>query len=285
MAEKSAAPPSRAKPENVTVRTEQRRNPVKGKASTDEGLRIASTKRRQQPLAIIDLTLAPPAALQALESIGRRSAARFLGDEIDARPTFASVAREVGQYLRSDATINSGILMSLALLRWRSSVETMDDTERKQSIAALMAYVAELQAEGVLEGVPSGRLARVVKLIGEAVAVLSEPSVANAPLFRERSPSPDTGKPPTAIEWFELVWKERVMAGEVTGDDIRRHDAHYYSTLASALSKRGKKISEVLPPSPTRALKVTDIPEGEDRQRFLNRERVKRHRANKRNPK
>lgn len=155
----------------------------------------------------------------------------------------------------------------------------MDDAERKQTIADLMAYIGELQTSGVLEAVPSGRLARVAKLIGEVAEVIADDPSTYIPLFRDREIDPKTGKKPTALEWFEKVWKPRVTAGEATGDEIRQIDPAFYSNWASMLTKRGQKVSDVLPPSPTRSRIGPTEKDRTEHQRKRNRDRMRRYRA------
>jgi hypothetical protein len=153
----------------------------------------------------------------------------------------------------------------------------MGEAERTQSIAALMSYVARLQAEGAIEGLPSGRLARVVKLVGAAVEVIDGKN--DIPLFADRRPKPDTLKLPTALEWFEQVWAPRVLAGDAVGDDIRGHDQKFYQALASALHRRGQSLSDILPPSPTRGFKPGTPKERAERRRGITRASVRRFRA------
>lgn len=181
----------------------------------------------------------------------------------------------------ADESINSAKLSADARQFLRRALEHMDDAERKQTIAALMAYIGKLQTSGALESVPSDRLARVAKLIGEAAEIVSVDPDSYIPLFRDREIDPATGKKPTALEWFDQVWKPLVEAGEATGDDIRQSDPAFYSNWASMLTKRGQKVSEFLPPSPTRG-KIQETEE-ERRKRLSSAasKRVQRWRKNK----
>lgn len=195
----------------------------------------------------------------------------------DTKQAFAALAVGIGAVFRSVESINSAKLQADAQQQLQRALERMDDAERKQTIAALMAYIGELQASGALESVPSGRLARVAKLIGEAVEVVSADPSTYIPLFKDREIDPQTGKRPTALEWFEQVWKPRVSAGEATGDDIRREDAHYYSTWASTLSKRGEKVGDYVPASRRKILGTPEEKAAIARQRGA--ERKRRYRA------
>lgn len=156
------------------------------------------------------------------------------------------------EFFFCDESISAAKILQTAQLLWRRDLETMDDNGRREAIASLMAKIGAMQASGALESVPSDRLARVAKLIGEAVEVLNAEPSNYIQLFRDREVDPQTGKKPTALEWFDLVWKPLVEAGEATGDDIRQIDPTFYTNWASMLTKRGQKVSEVLPPSPTR---------------------------------
>ncbi len=177
----------------------------------------------------------------------------------------------------ADESINSGKLWSDARQLLQRDLEQMDDTERKQTIAALMAYIGELQVNGALESVPSGRLARVAKLIGEAAEIVSADPATYIPLFRDREIDAKTGKKPTALEWFNQVWKPRVEEGEATGDDIRQTDFKFYEALASYQKSKGNKLSDLLPPSPTRSR----LPDTErlERRRKATRDSKRRTRA------
>lgn len=181
-----------------------------------------------------------------------------------------STALDFLGYFLCDESINVDILLASTERALRSALAKMDEEAKRKTIAALMALVGDLQAEGALNAVPPQRLARIALLIGQAhAAVVEQPSDmqrANLatmiehgaeedegpPLWREREADPKTGKRPTAIEWFDLHWKPLVLAGEASGDDIRQHDFKFYEALASYQKSKGKKLSDLLPPSPTR---------------------------------
>ncbi len=178
----------------------------------------------------------------------------------------AAIPALTGIFL-ADESINSAKLLDDARQTLRRALERMDEAERKKTIAALMAYIGELQTSGALESVPSDRLARVAKLIGEAAEIVAVDPQNYVPLFRDREIDPSTGKKPTALQWFDLHWQPRVLAGEVTGDDIRQADFKFYESLASYQKSKGRKLSDLLPPSRTRAkIQETD----EERRQRLN---------------
>lgn len=196
--------------------------------------------------------------------------------------------------LASDESINSVKLQADARQALQRSLEQMDDAKRKQTIAALMAYIGQLQTTGALEGVPAGRLARVVSLVGEAAALVSTPASADLrkalienadalpPLFADRTADLQ-GKLPTALQWFEMHWRPLIVEG-CSGDDIRKHDIKYYSALASAMKRSGRKLSDVLPPSPTRGRRGDTAEDRQTHLRNLNTARVRRFRASRRPP-
>jgi hypothetical protein len=161
----------------------------------------------------------------------------------------------------------------------------MKEEDRKKTIAGLMAYIGELQTSGVLESVPSDRLARVAKLIGEAAEIVSTDPTTFIPLFRDREVDLATGKKPTALEWFAKVWKPRVEAEDISSDDLRQTDPVLYTALATAQSRAGASIGDLLPIS-RRPLAELSKEEREQRRARLSREgaeRMRRHRS-KRTP-
>lgn len=181
-------------------------------------------------------------------------------------------------------SIDSAKVAAAAQQELRRALERMDEQERKRTIAGLMAYIGELQTSGVLESVPSDRLARVAKLIGEAAEIVSADPSTFIPLFRDREVDPSTGKKPTALEWFDAVWKPRVEAGEASGDDIRGVDPAFYNNFAAALSKRGEKVRDYLPPSPTRGKKDETAEQRAERLRRHSRESKRRARQQRSDP-
>lgn len=188
-------------------------------------------------------------------------------------------------YLTAAESINSVSLFHSVSGVIRLALEQMDEPARKKLIAGLMAYIGELQTSGVLESVPSDRLARVAKLIGEAAEIVSAAPAKYQPLFRDRPVDEATGKKPTAVEWFDQVWKPRVEAGEATGDDIRGIDPAFYNNFAAALSKRGEKVRDYLPPSPTRGKKDETAEQRAERLRRHSRESKRRARQLRSDPK
>ncbi|MBN8605720.1 MAG: hypothetical protein J0L81_02275 [Caulobacterales bacterium] len=159
--------------------------------------------------------------------------------------------------LTDDESKNSASLNGISEIL-RDLMEPMDERGRTKTIAVLMGYISELQTAGVLEATPSDRLARVAMLIGEAAALVKVPVPLlprDVPKFENRVRDPVTLKRVNAIEWYDQQWKPLVDAGAAAGDDIRREDMRFYSALAGLLKARGKKISDVLPPSPTRGRK------------------------------
>lgn len=206
-------------------------------------------------------------------------------------------------YFLSDESINVDILLPSTERALRSALAKMDEEAKRKTIAALMALVGDLQAEGALRAVPPQRLARVALLIGQAHAALIEhPSDAQRanfsamvehgaekerkvpPLWREREADAKTGKLPTAIEWFDLHWKPLVLAGEATGDDIRQCDFKFYESLASYQKSKGKKLSNLLPPSPTRSPKGETPEARSKRLSAAGTERKRRWRQSKASP-
>ncbi len=183
-------------------------------------------------------------------------------------------------------SINADKVLSTAAGFLRRAWERMDEDDRKKMIAGLMAYIGELQTSGVLEATPSDRLARVAKLIGEAAEIVSADPSKFVPLFGDRPIDPATGKKPTALEWFDQVWKPRVDAGEVHGADMKRTDPSFYSTLSSTLSRKNQKLTDLLPPSPTGRPRNPGPTDARlEHTRELNRKRVARWRESKRDPK
>lgn len=199
---------------------------------------------------------------------------------------FQFIAEAIAECFLWVESIDFGRVTASAQQDLRRALERMDEDERKRTIAGLMAYIGELQTAGVLEATPSDRLARVAKLIGEAAEIVSADATKFVPLFGNRPIDPATGKKPTALEWFDQVWKPRVDAGEVHGADMKRTDPSFYSTLSSTLSRKNQKLTDLLPPSPTGRPRNPGPTDARlERARELNRKRAARWRAAKRNPK
>lgn len=238
-------------------------------------------KRRIQTLTAF---VAGPVRAKLLLRPGDRARALFADSE-SAASTFTCACWAMIEYFSAPESINTDRMLSAVSDFLRPALECMDEEERKKTIAGLMAYIGELQASGVLESVPSDRLARVAKLIGEAAEIVSADPSTFIPLFRDREVDPTTGKKPTALEWFDAVWKPRVDAGEIVGADIKRDDPVFYSNLSSTLSRRGQKLADLLPPSRTgRPRNGGSVDTRLAHTRELNRKRAARWRASKREP-
>ncbi|KAF0183372.1 MAG: hypothetical protein FD160_991 [Caulobacteraceae bacterium] len=258
--------------------------PTKGPLRARLGLPDAETPSRKMRVNV----LAPEPA-EGTGATGK-VAVKF---RHEATTRFATVAAEVRQLCLSDESISSDSIERVKRLL-RDTFRSVDQNSRKELLAALVKHVAALQDSGALKRVPSDRVARVVSLVGEAAALVSTPAssdprkalVENAaslpPMFADRTVDPQ-GKLPTALQWFEMHWRPLIVEGR-SGDDIRQHDFKYYSALASALKRSGRKLSDILPPSPTRSRKGETEEERQTRLRNLNTARVRRHRANKRTP-
>lgn len=222
-----------------------------------------------------------------LESPGERAQDYFTLPFFEAEAErFSAICWGLIEYFAAVESINADRLAANAAEDLRRFLERMDDHDRKKTIAGLMAYIGELQTSGVLEATPSDRLARVAKLIGEAAEIVSADPSKFVPLFGDRPIDPATGKKPTALEWFDQVWKPRVDAGEVHGADMKRTDPSFYSTLSSTLSRKNQKLTDLLPPSPTGRPRNPGPTDARlEHTRELNRKRVARWRESKRDPK
>lgn len=173
----------------------------------------------------------------------------------------------------------------------KAELERLDDEVRKTTYDALLKLLELLQAQ------PTKRISevsylKIASLIGQAYALASASASASAssleharglpPRFAERGPLPN-GALPTALQWFETHWKPLIEEGKA-GDDIRRHDLKFYEALSASLRRRGERLSDILPPSPTRARKGEGSTDPEEHVRALHRERMRRYRAKKRHP-
>ncbi|MEZ5937416.1 MAG: hypothetical protein R3C52_04270 [Hyphomonadaceae bacterium] len=249
------------------------------------GLTITdSDKARIQALTQI---VAHAVSTGRLASPGERAQDYYLIEYFQAEvERFSSICWAFIEFFITGESINADRLAADAAENLRRFLERMDDHDRKKTIAGLMAYIGELQTAGVLEATPSDRLARVAKLIGEAAEIVSANPSKFVPLFGDRLIDPSTGKKPTALEWFDQVWKPRVDAGEVLGADLKRADPAFYSTLSSTLSRKNQKLTDLLPPSPTGRPRNPGPTDARlEHARELNRKRVARWRAGKSAPK
>lgn len=233
---------------------------------------------------VVELVLGPPRAEGRLGDYD-------LAPTQPAKMPFASILRVATAscllFLGFSEGLEEDSFFSADLKFFRSAMEKMSDKDRQEVFAALLQNLAKLQERAELRSLTAAKLARVVALVAQAVDVAAEESEIDPtpPLFENREPDPKTNKLPTALEWFDLHWRARVEAGEVTGDDLKRLDPRYYSTFAATLSKRGQKISDFLPPSPTRGRKDETEEERAARLRAGGRERMRRWRAGKAAPK
>jgi len=239
-------------------------------------------RRRVQALADV---LGKPVRGRRLKRPSDR-AQHIYGDPYSAdAEAFLSACWGFIEFFTARESINSDKLIATVADSLRSALRRMNEEDRKKTIAGLMAYIGELQTAGVLEATPSDRLARVAKLIGEAAEIVSANPSKFVPLFGDRPIDPATGKKPTALEWFDQVWKPRVDAGEVLGADMKRADPAFYSTLSSTLSRKNQKLTDLLPPSPTGRPRNPGPTDARlEHARELNRKRAARWRAGKRAP-
>lgn len=222
--------------------------------------------------------VAPTVRAGRLHRPGEFAQQYFAAPDGGRHDVFVAASWGLIEFLAAAESINADRVLPNVSGILRHALERMDEQERKKTIAGLMAYIGELQTAGVLEATPSDRLARVAKLIGEAAEIVSAAPAKYQPLFRDRPVDEATGKKPTAVEWFDQVWKPRVEAGEATGDDIRGVDPAFYNNFAAALSKRGEKVRDYLPPSPTRGKKDETAEQRAERLRRHSRESKRRAR-------
>lgn len=214
----------------------------------------------------------------------------------EATPRFGAMAAEIRQLCLSDESIFSASLERVTRLL-RDTFGSVDQNSRKDLLAALVKHIAELQDSGALKRVPSDRIARVVSLVGDAAALVRTPSASTPhrvsrdskgsalpPLFGDRTADSD-GTLPTALQWYDTQWRPLIEEGGRAGDDIRQHDLKFYEALASSLRRRGQKLSDILPPSPTRSRKGPTEKDRLEHKRALNRESVRRYRSKDKGPK
>lgn len=265
----------RVKPDAGGPQARQSRNGVAFSAKELDDTILGPKARLTPPGQVIDHRAR---AHEAFERIARERPVLgpgWIEDRLEfALDQYCLIGKILIDFFFADESINSAKLAGDIERSLRRALAQMDEEKQRRLIAALMALAGELQSVRLLKTVPPSRLVEVGLLIAKAhAAVIVEPTdvqSANratidhsaqdherdgAPLWREREADPKTGKRPTAIEWFDLHWKPRVMAGEVTGDDIRHADTQFYTTWAAALSKRGQKVGDFVPPSPTRGKK------------------------------
>ncbi len=169
----------------------------------------------------------------------------------------------------------------------KAELERLDEDTRRATHEALLKLLEILQTQQS-KPIPKASYVKIASLIGQAYALASMSSPKRTsdselpPKFADRAPLPN-GALPTAMQWFETHWKPLIEQGKA-GDDIRRHDLKFYEALSTALGRRGMKLRDVLPPSPTRGRKGPESGNREEHLRGLHRERMRRYRAKKRQP-
>ncbi|MBL8558144.1 MAG: hypothetical protein JNM47_05450 [Hyphomonadaceae bacterium] len=237
-------------------------------------------------LKVLIGVIAKPVRARQLKRPIDRAAQIFPNAHSPHAEAFANACWGFIEFFAGHESINSDSVIAAVADSLRNALRRMNEEDRKKAIAGLMAYIGELQTAGVLEATPSDRLARVAKLIGEAAEIVSANPSKFVPLFGDRPIDPATGKKPTALEWFDQVWKSRADAGEVLGADMKRADPAFYSTLSSTLSRKNLKLTDLLPPSPTGRPRNPGPTDARlEHARELNRKRVARWRAGKSTPK
>lgn len=106
-----------------------------------------------------------------------------------------------------------------------------------------------------------------------------EGQFALPPKFGDRPPEAD-GERLIAFAFFTKHWAWRVEAGEVFLDDLKQADPQLYQALAQHQARQGKKLTDLIPSSPTRGRKkhVRTAAEQAEERRRATRARVRRHR-------
>lgn len=200
---------------------------------------------------------------------------------------FESLARRLAARLRLHVLAQESEDERKKPLDVKAELERLDEETRKATYGALLKLLEILQAQQS-KPIPKASYVKIASLIGQAYALASMSSPKRTreselpPKFADRAPLPN-GTLPTALQWFETQWKPLIKQGKA-GDDIRRHDLKFYEALSTALRRRGMKLSDVLPPSPTRSRKGPHSDDPEQHRRGLRREQMRRYRAKKRQP-
>lgn len=123
--------------------------------------------------------------------------------------------------------------------------------ERTALIAKIWTDCDTLRGRGDLKDASIAEL-RVVSAMLEALIGITEEKDYSVPhLYSERERGPN-GRRPTAIEFFDMHWRERALELGLYCDDIKRADKQLYHALCAHQSQRGLSIHDLLPPSPTR---------------------------------
>lgn len=106
-----------------------------------------------------------------------------------------------------------------------------------------------------------------------------EGQIALPPKFADR-PVEANGERLSAFAFFAKHWAWRAEAGDVFLDDLRDADLQLYQALAQHQARQGKKLTDLIPSSPTRGRKkyVRTAAEQAEERRRATRERVRRHR-------
>lgn len=103
--------------------------------------------------------------------------------------------------------------------------------------------------------------------------------IALPPKFADR-PAEANGERLSAFAFYTQHWAWRAEAGDVFLDDLREADPQLYRALAQHQARRGKKLTDLIPSSPTRGRKkhVRTLAEQTEERRRATRARVRRHR-------
>lgn len=177
-------------------------------------------------------------------------------------------------------------IYNAALEYFRGALGSMDSEKRKRTLVTLMALAGELQNEKLLDLVPTENLALVADLLAQAHKLArTAAAVEPPPMYASRKRDPETLKRPTAMEWFDLHWRERVARGEVFANDLKAYDLKLYQALSAHQSREGRSLADLLPIRHKRKSQMSADELAAHRERVSERAAFRARRARQNRPK
>ncbi|MGE0531947.1 MAG: hypothetical protein AB7G40_05490 [Hyphomonadaceae bacterium] len=176
---------------------------------------------------------------------------------------YTSVAGLSSLYLLKKGELDGFDRSFLSRLPWRAAPVLFNEQGKLRIDIALRLFRQHEQilagaADSLVEGCSRDRVDALQVAFRTNLTLIraidDRAALTPAPLFRERTAR--TGdRRPTAMEHFLEHWAWRVLVGEVFLDELKAADPQLYTALAQHQHRQGERLSDLVPPSPTKGRK------------------------------